>query len=340
MPAITIKAFADIIEFFELTPVFVDTSVKTGSFDLAGFKNALKENPRVVLLTYLFGIVPNIDMILEAIGSKNLYVIEDFSQCLDGQFKNRKVGSFGHISILSTSSVKTLDTYGGGLAFTNDLKLANSITKLQSGFDYPSRKILLKKALNSSVKNLLTHRLSFLVFVYPLVFIAAFFKLKLLSNFVGRRSKILLKQLPEEWFTKLSCYQAKFGLRMLDTIEERNKKRISIALRYSKLASFIGSDPIESSFNIYWQTIFLVSDVNRVRLHLALRGIDCSTTSLVLISSIPFKNNQSEVSTPQAELIVSRGVYFPCYHQLTENEVQKIEKILFDLNTKKLITSP
>jgi perosamine synthetase len=135
MPAITIKAFADIIEFFELTPVFVDTSVKTGSFDLAGFKNALKENPRVVLLTYLFGIVPNIDMILEAIGSKNLYVIEDFSQCLDGQFKNRKVGSFGHISILSTSSVKTLDTYGGGLAFTNDLKLANSITKLQSGFD-------------------------------------------------------------------------------------------------------------------------------------------------------------------------------------------------------------
>jgi dTDP-4-amino-4,6-dideoxygalactose transaminase len=162
----------------------------------------------------------------------------------------------------------------------------------------------------------------------------------LLSNFVGRRSKILLKQLPEEWFTKLSCYQAKFGLRMLDTIEERNKKRISIALRYSKLASFIGSDPIESSFNIYWQTIFLVSDVNRVRLHLALRGIDCSTTSLVLISSIPFKNNQSEVSTPQAELIVSRGVYFPCYHQLTENEVQKIEKILFDLNTKKLITSP
>lgn len=340
MPAITIKAFADIIDFFELSPIFVDTSTKTGSFDLIGFKNALKENPRVVLLTYLFGIVPDIEIMLEEIEGKDLYVIEDFSQCLDGKFNNRKVGNFGYVSILSTSSVKTLDTYGGGLAFTNDLELAKSITELQNTFRYPSRKVLFKKAVVSTVKNVLTHRLMFLSFIYPLVFIAAVFKLKLLSNFVGSRSNILLNQLPEEWFSKLSCQQAKFGMEMLDYIEDRNNRRISIALQYSKLASFIGSNLTESSSNIYWQTVFLVSDVNKVRLILATRGIDCSRTSLVLISKLSFKNNQFKVLTPQARLIFDQGVYFPCYHQLTDKEVQKIKQSISNLNTKKLILSP
>jgi len=337
MPAITIKAFADIVNSFDLKPVFVDTSTKTGSFELRSFRNALKENPKVILVTYLFGIVPDIEAIFKEINGKNIFIIEDFSQCLDGKFNDTKVGNFGDISILSTSSVKTLDTYGGGLAFTNDIKLAKDILQLQNTFNFPSRKVLLKKALISTSKNVLTHRFLFGIFVYPLVFIAAFFKLKLLSNFVGKRSNVLLNELPEEWFSKLSSQQAKFGLKMLNKIEIRNKKRISIALNYSKLSTFIGSDVSGPSFSIFWQTVFLSTDVNKVRLYLATKGIDCSRTSLVLISALPFDNNQSEFLTPQARLIFDKGIYFPCYHQLTKREVKKINKSIQHLKNKKLL---
>ena len=238
---------------------------------------------------------------------------------------------------LSPQGVQVKDLGSTNGTFINDIKLAKDILQLQNTFNFPSRKVLLKKALISTFKNILTHRFLFGIFVYPLVFIAAFFKLKLLSNFVGKRSNVLLNELPEEWFSKLSSQQAKFGLKMLDKIEIRNKKRISIALNYSKLSTFIGSDVGGPSFSIFWQTVFLATDVNKVRLYLATKGIDCSRTSLVLISSLPFDNNQSEFLTPQARLIFDKGIYFPCYHQLTKREVKKINKNIKHLKNKKLL---
>ena len=67
--------------------------------------------------------VPNIKEIISISKESNLFVIEDFSQCLNGKFKAQKVGTFGDVGVYSASSIKTLDTYGGGLLVCRNKKL-------------------------------------------------------------------------------------------------------------------------------------------------------------------------------------------------------------------------
>ena len=77
------------------------------------------KNTKACIITYLFGIVPNMDEIL-AFKNDDIKIIEDFSQCLNGKFKQQKIGTFSDISIYSCSSIKTIDTFGGGLLLTNN----------------------------------------------------------------------------------------------------------------------------------------------------------------------------------------------------------------------------
>lgn len=61
------------------------------------------------------------------------------------KFSAQKIGTFGDVSVYSASSVKTLDTYGGGFVFTDDHEMARKLSDDQSRLSKPSRLRLLKK---------------------------------------------------------------------------------------------------------------------------------------------------------------------------------------------------
>jgi hypothetical protein len=67
--------------------------------------------------------VPNMEKMMSIFKEQNIFVIEDFSQCLNGKYQNKKVGTFGNVGIYSSSSIKTLDTYGGGLLICDSSEL-------------------------------------------------------------------------------------------------------------------------------------------------------------------------------------------------------------------------
>ena len=151
MPPITIKPILDVVLHLKLIPVFVDIDPSTVCFSEVGLSEALKSKPRVAILTYLFGIVPNVEKICASLRGANVFIIEDFSQCLNGTFRHKKIGTFGDVSVYSASSVKTLDTYGGGFVFTDDHEMAHKLIDDQSRLSKPSRLRLLKKIQTNSV---------------------------------------------------------------------------------------------------------------------------------------------------------------------------------------------
>ena len=55
---------------------------------------AINENTRAVIITYLFGTAPNIKKLVEICKEKNIYIIEDFSQGLNAVVGEKKLGSF------------------------------------------------------------------------------------------------------------------------------------------------------------------------------------------------------------------------------------------------------
>jgi perosamine synthetase len=328
MPSITIKAMLDVVLDCKLKPVFVDSNPKTGCFDEASLLKAMEvSNPRICLLTYLFGVVPDVESIVNSLKKRDIFIIEDFSQAFGATFNNRPLGSFGDVSIYSASAVKTLDTYGGGFAFSSDKELIKKLNEHRKNLEPPVPSLQFKRVLLSTLKNVFSQRLLFSAFVFP---IFKFFDLKGktgFNRFVGERSRLPIPHLPKDWFSSYTKWQSVFCLKMLDGIESRDRSRIMNAHRFisaNRDLDFVQGH--ENSHSIYWQCIALPADPKKFRTHLYSFGIDSAMTSLVELSRLaPYG---IDADTPGADYLYEHGVYIPCHHLLKEEEILKIESAI------------
>ncbi len=334
MPPITIKPILDVVLSLNLRPLFVDINESTVCFDESVLREAAKSSPRVAILTYLFGIVPNVENICKILSDAGVFIIEDFSQCLNGTFRGRRIGTFGDVGVYSASSVKTLDTYGGGLVVTDDDTIASKLLAAQSQLSRPSRLRLLKKIFTDLVRNLVTQPLVFSLVTFPLIRLLTRRGSSEVIKFTGDRNKSPLQQLPQEWFEAFTSVQAAVGLQQLKQLHEKDARRIAAIEEINTLHNFadrpIGDD---GGKNIYWQYIVYADQFARFQRKLFAQGIDCATTSLAKISGLEQYPYQG--STPNADRLYTNGVYLPCYHQLTKLQVARIGRALENLGSKR-----
>jgi dTDP-4-amino-4,6-dideoxygalactose transaminase len=323
MPPITIKPILDVVVHLGFEPVFVDIDPDTACFDEAELREAAKAEPKVVILTYLFGIVPDVARIMDVLRERNVFVIEDFSQCLNGVSDGKTVGTFGDVSVYSASSVKTFDTFGGGFLLTDDENLASKLREHQQNLAQSSRLDVVRAVLRNLIRNLVSTRAVFGLITYWLLQIVAARSEKSVGRFTGARSTEPLAELPVAWFRSYSSFQAKVALRELPRVRARDSLRRD---RIQPIIAAIASRPrprgSQESQNVYWQLIAYVHDFQQARKQLAKSRIDCATTSLVLLTDLPEYPGQR--ITPNAIRLYERGVYLPCYHQLSKNEARRI----------------
>ena len=161
MPPITIKGILDVVLNLGLKPVFIDIDPNTFCFDEKLISKAITSKTRCILITYLFGMVPNMKNLIEHCDKNNLFVIEDFSHCLNGEYKSKRIGNFGQVGIYSSSSLKTLDTYGGGLLICDEPSVYKDMLDFQKHLKKSSRLHLLKKILTDFIRNFATQRFIF-----------------------------------------------------------------------------------------------------------------------------------------------------------------------------------
>jgi len=323
MPPLTIKPILDVIYALNLVPRFVDVSLETACFDEEELLRALGEKADVAVLTYLFGIVPDVDRIMNLLRAEGVFIIEDFSQCLDGEFRSKKIGSFGDASVYSASSVKTLDTYGGGVVVVDDESLHVYLRDAQASLASPSRIELLKKVFTDLIRNVATSPLVFSVLLFPLLSLLNRGKSSRLSRFTGARDVEPIGDLPESWFRSYTSLQAQFGLSQLRELASKNHDRVaSIRLIDDHVPVTRTAKGADGAKNVYWQYVVYVENFSRAKDFLFSKRIDTATTSLGLLSS--FTSYPHSRSTPNAELIYSRGAYLPCYHQMTNRQVQRL----------------
>ncbi len=330
MPPLTIKPILDVVYALGLVPRFVDVSLETACFDETELADALTGPADAAILTYLFGIVPDVDRIVKLLREHDVFIIEDFSQCLDGEYRSRKIGSFGDVSVYSASSVKTLDTYGGGLVVLDDDRLAAKLRDAQKSLSEPRRSELLKKIFVDFARNLLTTGPFFSFFLFPFLFLLNRARSARLNRFTGARATEPIDVLPESWFRAYTSIQARFGLLQLQELSKKNSQRIaSIRLVDVRVPNSRTAKGADGGRNVYWQYVVYVDDFSRAKDLLLSKQIDTATTSLGLISS--FTSYPHARSTPNAETIFSRGAYLPCYHQLTERQVERLVGAAEDL---------
>ena len=329
MSPITIKPILDVILDLGLIPVFCDLDLNTLCYSEKDLEKRIGKKTKLIILTYLFGMVPNLDF-YSKYKNNEIKIIEDFSQCLNGKFKDKLVGTLGDISIYSSSSIKTLDTYGGGLAITNSEKFFYSLKQYQSKLNPASRFFLIQKILINLIRNILTNYYIFNFFTYYLLLFVNFFSKE--SKMLGSRSQKPINSLPKMWFQKYTSLQAIVGIKKIEQIKKEDEKRIGIAKNIKMLSSsnkmhFPVND--KSHFNVYWQLLFYTNNRDSLRHDLFKKGIDTSSTSLEKICSL--KNYGFNYILPNVEKIYKNSLFFPCFSKMNKKQEDKIYKVIKEL---------
>ena len=105
------------------------------NIDIDDLQRKITDKTKCVILVHMDGCAANVEEVCRICSEKKIKVLEDFSQCMGGSFKNKKVGTFGDISITSLQVHKLLTSGEGGLILTNDKKLyKKAVAKSDFGF--------------------------------------------------------------------------------------------------------------------------------------------------------------------------------------------------------------
>jgi len=118
-------AFVSTVNAFVLHgahPVFIDIRPDTLNMDEAHLERLITPRTRAVVPVHYAGVGCELDPILEVAGRHGVMVIEDNAHGLFGKYKDRYLGTFGCLSILSFHETKNLTCGEGGSLIINDPK--------------------------------------------------------------------------------------------------------------------------------------------------------------------------------------------------------------------------
>ncbi len=120
----TFLASASSIVFAGAVPVFADIDRENQNITAETVAAVLTEKTRAVIPVHLAGWPCEMDGIMALADKHKLFVIEDCAQAHGAKYKNKSVGTIGHIGTWSFCQDKIMTTGGeGGMVTTNDKML-------------------------------------------------------------------------------------------------------------------------------------------------------------------------------------------------------------------------
>lgn len=108
-------------------PIFADIDPHTYNITASTIGKKITKRTKAIIVTHLFGNPCSMDPILELANKFGIYVIEDSCQAYLSTYKQRRVGTIGHIGCFSLQQTKHITTGEGGMVVTNDPNLARRI---------------------------------------------------------------------------------------------------------------------------------------------------------------------------------------------------------------------
>ena len=106
-----------------MTPVFVDISFENLSITYEKILKAITKKTKAIVLIHTLGFNALNEKILKIAKKKNLLLIEDCCEAHGAKYNNKKVGTYGDLSLFSFYFGHHMTTIEGGMVCCNDNKL-------------------------------------------------------------------------------------------------------------------------------------------------------------------------------------------------------------------------
>ncbi len=243
LPGYTCVMDVNPIKYLDANPVYVDIEPKTFNMNIELLEEKISPKTKVIIAQHTYGYACDMDAILEIAGNHNVVVIEDCCLALGSTYKGKLAGTFGRAAYFSFQWNKPYTTGLGGMAVCNDEKLAEAIDRLcENDMVSPSFK---------EVAMLAAQLMVYRTFIYPGTTALAQTLFRWLTKkgaVVGSSSTCEFEPvMADDFFKRMSCVQAKSGIRQLKKLDKNIIHRKEMAKLYDELLS--GKDWIPRQYD-------------------------------------------------------------------------------------------
>jgi dTDP-4-amino-4,6-dideoxygalactose transaminase len=258
-----------------------------------------------------------------------LAVIEDCAQAAGARYRGRRVGTFGHAAFFSFQMLKGINTYGGGMAITDDAAIAAKVRSQAEAEPLQSRSELIRRFVSGVAARSLVSPKGFACWGFPIGAALSLVSDADLSKFFWEAIRPL-ERFPSAYRRRFSNAQAILGLRALKQLDEFNERSRSHANVYTRgldsCSAIQTPRVIDDVEHVYYQYCIYLSDPSLAKRRAIRRGVDFETTHVDVCSSLPlFKEFAADC--PGAEKTAS-ALQLPVYSRLRASDVERVLRVV------------
>jgi len=283
-----------------LTPIMCDCDMDNLGLDINHLKTLIKEeNPSAIILVHVLGFPNHMKEIVELCKENDILLIEDTCESIGSKYGEKHLGTFGDLSTFSFYFGHHMSTIEGGMISTDNEDLYHILLSIRShGWDRDlptsKQKELREKYKVNEFKSLYT-------FYYP--------------GFNLRATDL----------------QAFIGILQMDKLDHIVESRYKNYIRYKEgiKNDFWEVKPTSNSYVSNFSYPIITKNLDRLILELQNNDIECRPLICGSINEHPFwYERYGKQELPNSKLVHEYGLYLPNNHQMTEEEITKVIKIV------------
>ncbi|MEZ5039026.1 MAG: dTDP-4-amino-4,6-dideoxygalactose transaminase [Saprospiraceae bacterium] len=105
--------------------VFADSTVSNPNIDPSSLEALITPKTKAIVVVHYAGIACDMGKIMKIAQRHHLFVVEDAAQAIDSYYKERPLGSIGHLAAFSFHETKNIISGEGGMLVINDQQFAD-----------------------------------------------------------------------------------------------------------------------------------------------------------------------------------------------------------------------
>jgi len=329
MSALTIPDMWKIVEHHGLVPVPVDLDPRTLAPTIERWRAAASPRTRAVVLAHLFGARVPLEPLASLARERGWLLLEDCAQSWTGD--DDRGNPLADVSMFSFGPIKTATALAGGVLVVRDRAVLERMRAAQARYPVQDRRKYFTRILKYSSLVALTKRPLYTAFVrwcrargkdHDQIIQGS------VRGFAGGEFFEKIRHRPSAPLLRLLVRRLESQGR--SRVEGRVDGRVARAQRLLRgLAGAQGRAAVpgaDLAFHSHWVFTLLVEDPERVVVELRAAGFDA--TRAATLRSVPVPADRPDLEPREAQRILSRTVYAPCYPEMSERAVDRMAEVI------------